>query len=462
MDHSSNTQVAEVYSTPLTPTPSGELKRVLKTRDLIIFGMVFMAPVSAQTLFGTLTQVSQGHSVLAYVMGLIAMIFTAHCYGKMAQAYPIAGSTYSYTSKAIHPYVGFISGWSILLDYVLIPMLLYKLSAVFMLELFPSVPLWLMLLIFVVPVTLFNYLGAQITSKINSIMMGFMLLSIVLFVGFAWNALWNGGGEVFSLKGIYHPETFSWNGLISGASIAVLSYLGFDAVTTMSEDSNVTGKMVGRAAIWACVISGMFYIAQVYFATMVTPDFNSFDSVDTAFFEIAVSVGGNGLATVLTLIIAVSGISTALAGQAAASRLLYGMGRDKVLPPFFAYVHPKFQTPVYGILFMAVVGYVGAVWIELSLLFLIIVFGALVGFIFVNISVVLEFFVKRKERSVRGLIEYLLFPVLGLFVCGYIFWGMERIAHIVGFSWLAMGLIYLAILSKGFRKKIEVFSEKSF
>lgn len=439
-----------------------ELKRVLKTRDLVIFGMVFMAPVSAQTLFGTLTQVSQGHSVLAYIVGLVAMIFTAHCYGKMAEAYPIAGSTYSYSSKAIHPYLGFVAGWSILMDYVLIPMLLYKLSAIFMLELFPSVPLWLMLLLFVVPVTVFNYLGAKTTSRINIIMTGFMLLSIVLFVGYAWHALATGGGEVFSLQGIYNPETFSWNALVTGASIAVLSYLGFDAVTTMSEDSNVTGKMVGRAAILACVISGTFYMSQVYFATMAAPDFNSFQSVDTAFFEIAMAVGGNGLATILTLIIAISGISTALAGQAAASRLLYGMGRDNVLPRFFAYVHPKFQTPVYGILFMAVIGYIGAILIELSLLFLIIVFGALVGFLCVNLSVIMEFYVKRKERSGWGTIQYLVFPLIGLFVCGYIFWGMEPIAHVIGFSWLAIGLIYLAFVSKGFSKKIEVFSDKSF
>lgn len=441
-----------------------ELRKVLKTRDLVIFGMVFMAPVSAQTLFGSLDQVSQGHAVLAYLLGLVAMIFTAYCYGKMAEAYPIAGSTYSFTSRALHPYLGFLAGWSILLDYILIPMLLYKLSAVFVMELFPSVPLWLMLLIFVLPVTLFNYLGAQTTSRVNIVMTAIMLLSIVCFVVFAIRALLHGDGvgTVFSMKAIYNPETFSMHALISGSSIAVLSYLGFDAVTTMAEDSNVTGKMVGRSGILACVICAVFYIAQVYFATLVSPDFTTFKSPDTAFFEIATKIGGSELATVLTLVIAISGISTALAGQAAASRLLYGMGRDQVLPKYFAFIHPKFKTPVYSILFMAVVGYVGAVLIDLSILFLIIVFGALIGFICVNLSVFFEFFLKRKIRSKFGLVAYVLFPIIGLSVCGYILWGMEPIGHMVGFSWLGIGILYLAFSSKGFTKSMNVFKEDSF
>lgn len=470
IDNHNNSQADNIgtsYGTATTSESLGykqELKKVLKTRDLVIFGMVFMAPVSAQTLFGSLDQVSQGHAVLAYLLGLLAMIFTAYSYGKMAEAYPIAGSTYSFTSRALHPYLGFLAGWSILLDYILIPMLLYKLSAVFTMELFPSVPLWLMLLIFVLPVTFFNYLGAQTTSRVNLAMTVIMLLSIVCFVGFAVKALLHGegAGTVFSMKAIYNPQTFSMNALLSGTSIAVLSYLGFDAVTTMAEDSNVTGKMVGRSAILAIVVIAVFYIAQVYFATMVSPDYHSFKSTDTAFFEIATKIGGGGLATVLTLVIAISGIATALAGQAAASRLLYGMGRDRALPQFFAFIHPKFKTPVYSILFMAVVGYIGAVVIDLNVLFLIIVFGALVGFLCVNLSVFSEFYVKRKMRSGLGFVTNLIFPLIGLAVCGYILWGMDPIGHIVGLSWLGLGIIYLLISSKGFTKTVDVFKADSF
>ncbi|BAU27829.1 L-asparagine transporter-like permease [Aneurinibacillus soli] len=447
-----------------TSGQKAELKRVLKTRDLVIFGMVFMAPVSAQTLFGSLAQVSQGHAVLSYIVGLVAMIFTAYSYGKMAEVFPIAGSTYSYTSRAIHPYVGFIAGWSMLLDYVLIPILLYKLSAIYAMELLPSIPLWLMLLLFVVPVTVFNCIGTQVASRVNIFMTIIMVLSIVLFVGFAIKALLHGVGvgSVFSMQGIYHAQTFTWHSLIGGASIAVLSFLGFDAVTTMAEDSSVSGKMVGKAAVLACVISAVLYVAQVYFATLTFPNFTAFQSPDTAFFEITTLVGGSGLATLLALIISLSGISTALAGQAAASRLLYGMGRERVLPKFFAHLHPKHKTPAYSILFMAATGYIGAVLIDLSVLFLIIVFGALIGFLCVNLSVFIEYYIKRQERSFTAFVPYVLFPLAGLVVCAYIMWGMDRIGHIVGGSWLVLGIIYLAIMSKGFTKKVEMFKEDSF
>lgn len=435
------------------------LRKVLRTRDLVIFGMVFMAPVSAQTLFGELTQVSQGHAVLSYLVGLIAMIFTASSYGKMAGAFPKAGSTYSYTSQAISPTIGFLAGWAILLDYLLIPMLLYKISAIFLMELLPMIPLWVTLLFFLVPVTLSNYFGSKVSSRLNIVMTILMLFSLILFIGFAINHLMQIGGigSLFTLNGIYNSNTFSFDALLAGASIAVLSYLGFDAVTTMAEDAKVPGKTVGRAAVFALLISAFFYILQVYFATIVVPDFSSFASQDTAFFEIAITVGGTGLAIVCTLIIAVSGISTALAGQASASRILYSMGGDKLLPSIFARLHPKHQTPYFSIILLAVIGYVGAILIPLGILFQLIVFGALIGFIGVNLSVIVEFFYRRKERSLKHFFVNLVIPIFGFFICGYISYGIGPIGKIVGTSWIVIGLLLLIITTKFYKREIKFF-----
>lgn len=444
------TATTTTFANAYNETNEHSLKKVLKTRDLVIFGMVFMAPVSAQTLFGELTLTSQGHAVLSYLVGLIAMVFTASSYGKMAGAFPKAGSTYSYTSQAISPKVGFVAGWAILLDYLLIPMLLYKISAIFLMELFPALPLWLTLLFFLVPVTVSNYLGAHVSSRLNIIMTLFMLFSLVLFISFAIHHLIQTGGigSIFSFQGIYNSSTFSFDALLAGTSLAVLSYLGFDAVTTMAEDSKVAGKTVGRAAILALLISSFFYILQVYFATIVVTDFTSFISQDTAFFEIAVTVGGMGLATICTLIIAVSGISTALAGQASASRILYSMGGDKLLPSLFARLHPKHKTPYCSILILAVVGYMGAILIPLSVLFQLIVFGALIGFLAVNLSVIIEFFGRRHERSLKHFIPNLLGPILGLFVCGYITIGISPLGKTIGLIWVFIGITFLFIMTK--------------
>ncbi len=432
---------------------SGELKKVLKTRDLVIFGLVFMAPVSAQTLFGELSALSQGHAVLSYLFALVAMLFTASSYGVMAGHYPKAGSTYNYTSQAIHPNVGFVAGWAILLDYLMMPILLTKLSAIFMLELLPFVPLWAMLLAFLIPITLFNYFGTKLAARVNLFMMMAMLFSLVLFIGFAIKSLASDGGvgAVFSMQGLINSGTFSTGVVVSGASIAVLSYLGFDAVTTMAEDSQVTGKMVGTAAVICLLFASVFYIGQVYFATLIMPDFTAFGSQDTAFFEIAVAVGGSALATICTLIIAISGISTGLAGQSAGSRILFGMGRDQVLPKFFAHLHEKYKTPSNSIIILAILGYAGALFLPLDLIFSIMVFGALIGFICVNLSVIIEFFFRKKKRQGKQLFLYLLFPLLGIIICGFIMINMDLLGLVVGSFWVIIGIVLLVIRIKYFK-----------
>jgi amino acid transporter len=272
-----------------------------------------------------------------------------------------------------------------------------------------------------------------------------MLFSLVIFILFAVMHLVRAGGigNLFEMEGILNMETFSMDALVAGASIAVLSYLGFDAVTTMAEDSKETGNIVGRAAVIALLFASFFYILQVYFATLVAPDFTAFASPDTAFFEIATAVGGSALATVCTVIIAITGIATGLAGQSSGSRILYGMGRDRVLPAIFAKLHPKHKSPYASIMILAVTGYLGALLLPLSLIFSIMVFGALIGFTCVNISVFVEFFMKKQQRTGKYLLLHLLFPLLGVFVCLNILFGMDAIGITVGFSWMLLGAIVL-------------------
>src|SRR5699024_6677892 len=272
-------------------------------------------------------------------------------------------------------------------------------------------------------------------------------------IGFAIKSLMSDGGvgAIVSMQGLVNSDTFSTSVVVAGASIAVLSYLGFDAVTTMAEDSQVTGRMVGTAAVICLLFAFVFYIAQVYFATLVMPDFTSFASQDTAFFEIATVVGGSALATVCTLIIAISGVSTGLAGQSAGSRILYGMGRDKVLPKFFAHLHEKYKTPSNSIIILAVLGYAGALFLPLDLIFSIMVFGALTGFMCVNLSVVVEFFFKRKIRQGSKLFLHFIFPTFGILICGFIMINMDVTGLIAGVTWIAIGTTLLIARIKYFK-----------
>ena len=434
-----------------------ELKRSLGLRDLVIFGMVFMAPVSSMTTFGIMAVSSHGHNLLSYMLGFTAILFTAFSYGKMVEAFPIAGSTYSYTQRGVNPKLGFLAGWVMLMDYFLIPMLLYVVSALFAHELLPQIPFWAWILIYVVPVTFINIRGVEVAAKVNFIMNGFMVAAVLAFVfAAARYALTGNGVDLFSMNAVYNPKTFSFSAVVSGSVLAVLSYLGFDAITTLSEEAHESSRNIGTAIIIACVLQTVLYFGVAYFGDLIAPDHTALKNPDTAFFEMAFKVGGSALQTFITLVIIVSGASTALAGQSAASRLLYGMGRDRMIPAgFFAYLHPKFKTPTYSILFMGIVGVAGALTISMANLSEMVAFGGLFGFICVNLSVISHFYVRcRSGRFVR----HLLVPLLGMCVCAYIMIGMSPLAKIVGFTWMGTGIVYLivrSLASKDFKHILE-------
>lgn len=423
-----------------------ELKRVLKFRDLVIYGMVFMSPVSAMTLFGIMFGLSNGHVVLSFLTAFVAMLFTAYSYGRMVQAFPIAGSTYSYTQRGIHPNLGFLSGWVMMLDYALIPMLLYLISASFANAFIPAVPIWVWVIFYALLVTAINLLGIETAAKANLVMTLFMLLAVI---GFGISGVYYlVSGHSLSLinpNAIYHAGSFSSEALIRGAAIATVSFLGFDAITTLSEETDIKGNKIALAIIVATSLQTIIYLTVAYLGSAVAMELPAFDNPDTAFFIIAKEVGGNFLQVFITLVIVVSGVATALAGQSAASRLLYGMGRDRVIPrKFFAYLHPKHKTPWANIILMAVIGSIGAITLSLNTISDLVAFGALFGFTGVNLAVISYYFIKNKQRNV---LKFLLLPLIGVLVSLYILFGLSTLAKIVGFTWLGLGLIYLVVRS---------------
>lgn len=432
-----------------------ELKRALSLKDLVVFGIVFMSPMSSMTLFAIMTSMSKGHAVLSYLFGFFAMLFTAYSYGQMVKAYPIAGSTYSYTQRAVHPKLGFLAGWVMLLDYVLIPMLLYVVSALYAHEFIPSIPFWGWVLIYIIPITIINIRGVELAAKANTIITVFMIAALVLFFAAAVKYALTGQAELISWTAIYNKDTFSLQAVVAGSSLAVLSYLGFDAITCLTEEANDCAQ-VGKAIILACVIQTFIYLGMAYFGTIVTPDWASIADPETEAFRIVYKVGGAALQAFVSIVIIVSGVSTALVGQASASRLLFGMGRDKVIPPkLFAHLHPKYKTPVYSILFMAVIGLAGSLTITMTTLTQLVTFGGLFGFMCVNLAVIFHYYIRNKSGR---FIMHLLSPLTGLVVCGYIMLDLSDVGRVVGFSWLILGILYLIVrsfFSEGFSKLLE-------
>lgn len=248
-----------------------QLARSLGFRDLVVYGLVFMVPIAPFGIFGGVFQGSGGMVALAYAIGMLAMMFTAHSYAQMSRAFPMAGSVYSYAGRGIGRPFGFLSGWMILLDYILVPALLYLIAAVAMNSQVDSVPVWIWLIGFVVLNTVVNWLGIEMTARINKIMLVAELIVLALFLAFGISALAQGKGNV-SLHAFYDSGTFSWSLIFGAVSIAVLSFLGFDGISTLAEENRESARAIGRAMMAALLLAGALFIVQTWIAAMLVPE----------------------------------------------------------------------------------------------------------------------------------------------------------------------------------------------
>lgn len=430
-----------------------ELKRDLDLWSLLLYGVAMMVPVAPIAIYGVVTSVSFGHMALAYLIAVIPMSFTAFSYGQMAGAFPIAGSAYSYTQRAINPYFGFFAGWTIFLDYALFPIFNYIIVAIFTTMLFPSIPYWLVIVVSVLIVTIVNSLGIKSVSRVNNFLVIFMFIVVAYFVIAAIIALAHGTGTGFSTLALYNPETFNMSALLIGTSIACFSFLGFDAMTTLAEEVKNPAKNLSKATVIVCFFMGALFILQAYLAQSVAPDFTQFASPDSAFYEICLQVGGQFLGTLTSIAMIAAGLANAIDAQAGVARVLYSMGRDRVIPyKVFAYLHPKTKVPIYTFIILAVIAFIGTTQ-SLDTILTIINFGALFAFMCVNLSVVVHFFIKGKKRAGMDFVKYLVLPALGFATCLVLFISLSSNAMIVGGIWLAVGLIYIAISTKFFRVK---------
>ncbi|HVX67591.1 MAG TPA: APC family permease [Bryobacteraceae bacterium] len=442
-------------------------RRVLSRWDLILYGLVFLSPTAPYPVYGLIQKASHGHATLAYLVAMVAMLFTAASYGKMAGAYPSAGSTYTYACKSLNEYVGFLAGWAMILDYCLVPLLSIIYSALTAARLVPGVPYWVWAVLFTVGITAVNLRGIRVTARASEFLMFVMSVCAALFVVAAarWVILHHGAGGLFSAEALFRPESFGRGPLMLGAGIAALSYLGFDAISTLAEDTVKPERDIAVATVAACVLQTVFCVATVYLATLVWPDYRSFPDAETAILDVGRRAGGEWLLGSVSFVLLVAGLASAITGQAGASRLLFGMGRDGVISSrIFAHLDRRYSTPSRSIYLMGAVSLVCSLAMQFQTAVEIVNFGAFVGFILVNLSVIRTFYLQRRERTGWGLVSNLIFPAIGAAVAGYVWMSLSVKATLAGFIWLGIGTVYLALLTRGFRrapKPIEFVQENS-
>lgn len=431
-----------------------KMNRVLTFWPLVFIGLAFMTMMIIFTTFGIVSQVTEGMVPAAYVIVIVAMMFNVYSYGRMVKVYPYSGSSYAYAQKSIHPNAGFFVGWAIMMDYLLTPMLNYLVASIYLSTFFPNTPPWIWIILFTAIITVVNIFGVNLAKNINYLFVLFQVLVVAIFCILCIKKITGGmgTGTLFSILPFYNPDV-PFVAITAGASIMFLAFLGFDTITTFSEETINPEKTIPKAMFAVVLIGGVTFITVSYILQMVYPDFNSYNDVEAAGMEIVMAVAGNAFAAVFLAACLVACFASAMVSHAGVSRFLYAMGRDGVLPKkVFGYISPKFKVPLYNVLIVGLISLLALVAsVEIILSF--ISFGVLIAFTFVNFSVIFHYFFRNGYRgTMKNTFMYLIIPLAGSFINLYLWINLGKSALVLGGSWLIIGLIYLAVITKMFKK----------
>lgn len=390
---------------------------------------------------------------------MIAILFTAVSYGRMAAVYPAAGSAYIYVGRGLNMHLGFLAGWAMLLDYIVIPLFCVLYSALTMRRVMPQVPYWALALIFAAGITALNLNGVRSTVRANEILLGAMGLILITFdiLAIRYIILQHGFGGLFSLEPFYNPKTFQISAIASATLFAALTYLGFDAVTTLAEEVDNPRRNVLLAVVIICLFTGIFGGLLIYLAQLVWPAYQTFPSPETAFMDVTRRVGGIWLFQSVGLLLVLAYLGSALTGQVGASRLLFSFGRDHVLPvKVFGHLDRRHNSPTYNVALLGLVAFLGSLFMPYELTAEILNFGAFLGFMGVNLAVIRQFYGIGQPGVRKSFLKDLVAPGLGFLFCLIIWLGLSRASKLAGSTWFLVGFVYLVFRTKGFRQRLVI------
>jgi len=429
------------------------LKRALGLPALVLYGIILVQPTAPMPLFGAAAEKAQGHVVTTILIGMVAMLFTAISYGRMANAYPSAGSAYAYVSREIHPALGYFTGWGMIFDYVMNPIICTIWCSKAAMNFIPGIPFQVFAVFFATLFTVMNLRGIEASARTNFIIATGLGVVIVLFLGAAIRYLWfqPPDGLAGWTRPFYDPKTFSITVISGGAALAVLTYIGFDGISTLSEEVHNPRRNVLLATVLVCVITGVLASIQVYAAQLVWPE-TTFPDVDTAFVHVAGKAGGVWLFHTVNIALLIATIGSGSGAQLGAGRLLYGMGRDNAIPGrFFARVHPRTRIPSNNILLVGIVALIGALTLSYPFGAELLNFGALIAFMGVNACSFVRYFLRAGRKTFWNFLP----PVLGFTVCSYLWVSLGWKAKTAGLYWLAAGVLYGAWRTSFFTKPLQ-------
>lgn len=430
-----------------------QLNKNMRFRDLVILGLLFIGPAAPVGLFGVLDAVSDGAVALVYLVATLVMAFTAFSYARMSMQLPNAGSVYAYCSAGIHPNVGFLVGWLLLLDYMFIPAVAYLFSGISLNAIIPDVPVWVWTCIAVVITTTLNLIGIKKSAKITLII---LILEIIVLIAILCVGIWiigQYGAKRDWLDPFIGGKLFNWDNLFTAVSIAVLSYLGFDAIATFAEENGGERSLVSKAIIGCLILAGVLFVIQTYIGALLSPYSPEYLRANPglqgkAYYQIVNQEISLWLGWLLGLMKAIGAAFSAMVGQAAASRLLFSMGRDKRLPSVLATVNQHSGGPTIAILFAAAfnlcLAAIAANYAKgLSTLVSFVDIGALTAFIMLHVAVIGYFKFKQKHSGIQSTILNMIIPIIGILVLLPVLINIDNDAKVIGLIWLFIGILIL-------------------
>ncbi len=468
-------------STAAGTTEAGpRLRRTLTLTDLILYGVIVIQPVAPMSVFGVLSDRGKGHVVTAILIAMVAMLFTGISYGRMARAYPSAGSAFTYVAQEVNPAVGYITGWSMVMDYMLNPLICTVWCAGQASQFAPGVPPWIWKIFFAIVFTLLNVRGIKTSARINTGMAVFMgAVVVAIFVAgarYIFGAPHDGG---YFTRPFYDPQTFTMGGLFGCTSIAVLTYIGFDGISTLSEEAENPRRNILMATVLTCLVIGVLSAVEVYVAQLIWPASQPFPDINTAYSYVA----GRSWAPLFSIVgftLLLANFGSGLGYQIGAARLLYGMGRSNALPKsFFGAVDEKHRIPRNNVFLVGGVALLGAFLLEMVAGYTtyslgtsaltwetfkkiinggeayglgaeMLNFGALIAFMGVNAAAFLRYYVRAREKK----LSFLLPPILGFLICLGLWVNLSRPAILVGSIWMAAGVAFGVWKTRGFRETL--------
>ena len=411
------------------------LKRALGLPSLVVFGLAYVAPISVFTTYGVAMALAPGQLALSYGVATLAMLLTALSYASLARWFPNAGSVHTYASRALHPGLGFLAGWAMTLDYLMIPVVNFIIGGIFGASLVPFIPAWAWMAAALAASTVLNTLGIETTDRAARVVLALEVVAIGVFVAVAVAV---GRGAVMP------PGAIPWAGVFSAASIVAISFLGFDAVTTLAEEATHPLRDIPRAVVLTCLVAGGLFVAVGLAAYRAYP-VTTFADVDAAGFTASAAIGGAGLAALVAAGELVGSFAGALAGQAGAARLIFGISRSTGLGRgVLDRLHATRWVPIGVVGLLAVTGTLAFV-IGLEQVVSLINFGALTGFLLVHAAAMREGVTRHDALTIAVCLRHVLVPLAGAVCVATLLWNLSSTALLIGAAWLAAGAVVLFV-----------------